>query len=215
MLKILTNNRLFFILFLIWVVFWAVLQLLFTPTEIMFWINRHHNSLSDSFFRYVTLLGEDTVWLGMFFYFAFEKYVKGIEKNQAIKVLLISWLSKVLVSVSLKNIFNYPRPIEVYQHSSQAIHLVDGVTMHHWQSFPSGHTMTAFAFACVCLFVLKNIRLAMIYLLVAMLVGYSRMYLFQHFPRDVFAGGVLGVGVVVIVFISLNKKITTQTQRTH
>lgn len=199
MLKILTNNRLFFIIFLIWVVFGAVLQLLFTPTEIMFWINRHHNSLSDSFFRYVTLLGEDTVWLGLFSYFAFEKYVKGIENNQAIKVLLISWLSKVLVSVSLKNIFNYPRPIEVYQHSSQAIHLVDGITMHHWQSFPSGHTMTAFSFACVCLFLSKKTYLAIIPLLVAMLVGYSRMYLFQHFPRDVFAGSVLGVGVVVFV----------------
>ena len=195
MLKILTNNRLFFILFLIWVVCGAVLQLLFTPTEIMFWINRHHNSLSDSFFRYVTLLGEDTVWLGLFSYFVFEKYVKGIDNNQAIKVLLISWLSKVLVSVSLKNIFNYPRPIEVYQHSSQAIHLVDGVTMHHWQSFPSGHTMTAFAFACVLLFVSNKKYLTIIALLIAMLVGYSRMYLFQHFPRDVFAGSVLGVGI--------------------
>lgn len=209
MLKILTNNRLFFILFLIWVVFGAVLQLLFTSTEIMFWINRHHNSMLDTFFYCVTLFGEDTVWLGLFSYFAFEKYVKGIENNQAIKVLLISWLSKVLVSVSLKNIFNYPRPIEVYQHSSQAIHLVDGVTMHHWQSFPSGHTMTAFAFACVCLFIFKKTHLTIIALLVAMLVGYSRMYLFQHFPRDVFAGSVLGVGVCIIVFILSNKKITT------
>ncbi len=209
MLKILTNNRLFFIIFFVWVIFGAVLQLLFSPTEIMFWINQHHNSLSDSFFRYVTLLGEDTVWLGLFSYFAFEKYVKGIENNQAIKVLLISWLSKVLVSVSLKNIFNYPRPIEVYQHSNQAIHLVDGVTIHHWQSFPSGHTMTAFAFACVCLFLSKKTFPAIIALLLAMLVGYSRMYLFQHFPRDVFAGSVLGVSVSIIVFILSNKKIST------
>jgi membrane-associated phospholipid phosphatase len=196
MLKILTNNRLFFILFLIWVVFGAVLQLIFTPTEIMFWINRHHNSLSDSFFYYVTLLGEDTIWLGLLSFFTFEKYIKGKENNHVIKVLLISWLSKVLVSVSLKNIFNYPRPIEVYQFSTQDIHLVDGVTVHHWQSFPSGHTMTAFSFACVCLFVLNRPRLAIIPLLLAMLVGYSRMYLFQHFPRDVFAGGVLGVGII-------------------
>ena len=138
MLKILTNNRLFFIIFFIWVVFGAVLQLLFSPTEIMFWINRHHNSLTDSFFCYITLLGEDTIWLGLLLYFTFEKYTKGIKNNQAIKVLLISWLSKVLVSVSLKNVFNYPRPIEVYQHSSRAIHLVDGITIHHWLSFPWG-----------------------------------------------------------------------------
>lgn len=195
MLKILTNNRLFFIIFFVWVILGAVLQLLFTPTEIMFWINRNHNSLLDSFFYYVTLLGEDTIWFTLLCSFAYDNYVREKNRSYAIKVLLISWLSKVLVSVSLKNIFNFPRPIEVYQHSGQAIHLVDGVTMHHWQSFPSGHTMTAFAFACVCLFVQKKTSPAIIALLLAMLVGYSRMYLFQHFPRDVFAGSVLGVGI--------------------
>lgn len=207
MLKILTNNRLFFIIFFVWVILGAILQLFFSPTELMFWINQHHNSLLDSFFYYVTLLGEDTIWFALLCSFVYDNYVREKDKSYVIKVLLISWLSKVLVSVSLKNIFNFPRPIEVYQHSGQAIHLVDGITMHHWQSFPSGHTMTAFAFACVCLFVLKNTRLAVMFLFVAMLVGYSRMYLFQHFPRDVFAGGVLGVGIVIFVafFLKSNK----------
>jgi membrane-associated phospholipid phosphatase len=208
MLKILTNNRLFFIIFLIWVIFGGVLQLLFTPTEIMFWINRHHNSLSDSFFYYVTLLGEDMIWFLMLCSLVYDYYVLENNRNDAIKVLLISWLSKVLLSVSLKNIFNYPRPIEVYQHSGQVIHFVDGITIHHWQSFPSGHTLTAFAFACVCLFLKKKTYPAIIALLIAMLVGYSRIYLFQHFPRDVFVGGVLGVGVVVIAaFFQKSNKI--------
>jgi len=208
MLKILTNNRLFFIIFLIWVIFVGVLQLLFTPTEIMFWINRHHNSLSDSFFYYVTLFGEDMIWFLMLCSLVYDYYVLENNRNDAIKVLLISWLSKVLLSVSLKNIFNYPRPIEVYQHSGQVIHFVDGITIHHWQSFPSGHTLTAFAFACVCLFLSKKTYPAIIALLIAMLVGYSRIYLFQHFPRDVFVGGVLGVGVVVIVaFFQKSNKI--------
>jgi membrane-associated phospholipid phosphatase len=208
MLKILTNNRLFFIIFLIWVIFVGVLQLLFTPTEIMFWINRHHNSLSDSFFYYVTLFGEDMIWFLMLCSLVYDYYVLENNRNDAIKVLLISWLSKVLLSVSLKNIFNYPRPIEVYQHSGQVIHFVDGITIHHWQSFPSGHTLTAFAFACVCLFLSKKTYPAIIALLIAMLVGYSRIYLFQHFPRDVFVGGVLGVGVVVIAaFFQKSNKI--------
>lgn len=208
MLKILTNNRLFFIIFLIWVIFVGVLQLLFTPTEIMFWINRHHNSLSDSFFYYVTLFGEDMIWFLMLCSLVYDYYVLENNRNDAIKVLLISWLSKVLLSVSLKNIFNYPRPIEVYQHSGQVIHFVDGITIHHWQSFPSGHTLTAFAFACVCLFLSKKTYPAIIALLIAMLVGYSRIYLFQHFPRDVFVGGVLGVGVVIIAaFFQKSNKI--------
>lgn len=195
MLKILINNRTFFIIFLLWVIFGALLQLFYSPTTLMFWINRHHNSLLDVFFKYVTHFGEDYTWLLLLFYFIFVNYFQGIEKSKEIKMLVISWLTKVFISVSLKNVFNLPRPIEVYQNTGQEIHLVNGVEIAHWFSFPSGHTMTAFAFACFVLIYLKQNRFAIVALFVAILVGYSRMYLFQHFPRDVFAGGILGVSV--------------------
>jgi membrane-associated phospholipid phosphatase len=207
MLKILINNRTFFIIFLLWVIFGALLQLFYTQTELMFWINRHHNSLLDTFFRYVTLFGEDYTWLLLLLYFVFVNYFQGIKKSNEIKMLVISWLAKVFLSVSLKNIFNLPRPIEVYQNTGQEIHLVNGVEIAHWQSFPSGHTMTAFAFACFILLYLKQKKLAIIALFLAILVAYSRMYLFQHFPRDVFAGGILGLSVVsIILTLSLQKK---------
>jgi membrane-associated phospholipid phosphatase len=206
MLKILINNRTFFIIFLLWVIFGALLQLFYTQTELMFWINRHHNSLLDTFFRYVTLFGEDYTWLLLLLYFVFVNYFQGIKKSNEIKMLVISWLAKVFLSVSLKNIFNLPRPIEVYQNTGQEIHLVNGVEIAHWQSFPSGHTMTAFAFACFILLYLKQKKLAIIALFLAILVAYSRMYLFQHFPRDVFAGGILGLSVVsIILTLSLQK----------
>lgn len=195
MLKILINNRTFFIIFLLWVIFGALLQLFCSPTALMFWINKHHNSLLDTLFRYVTLFGEDYTWLFLLFYFVFVNYFQGIDKSKGIKMLVISWLVKVFLSVSLKNIFNLPRPIEVYQNIRQEIHLVNGVEIAHWQSFPSGHTMTAFAFACFVLLYLKQKKLAIFTLCVAIFVGYSRMYLFQHFPRDVFAGSILGVAI--------------------
>lgn len=206
MLKILINNRTFFIIFLLWVIFGALLQLFYTQTELMFWMNRHHNSLLDTFFRYVTLFGEDYTWLLLLLYFVFVNYFQGIKKSNEIKMLVILWLAKVFLSVSLKNIFNLPRPIEVYQNTGQEIHLVNGVEIAHWQSFPSGHTMTAFAFACFILLYLKQKKLAIIALFLAILVAYSRMYLFQHFPRDVFAGGILGLSVVsIILTLSLQK----------
>lgn len=207
MLKILINNRTFFIIFLLWVVFGALLQLFYTPTQLMFWINQHHNDFLDGFFRFITLLGEDFTWLGLLIFFAFENFIQGIKKINEIKLLLITWLAKVILSVSLKNIFSLPRPMEVYQNSGKTIHLVEGVTMHHWKSFPSGHTMTAFAFACFCLFVLKNNKMAIVSLFLAMLVAYSRMYLFQHFPRDVVAGSIFAVGTTLIIFIIYKKRL--------
>lgn len=178
----------------------------------MFWINQHHNYLLDTFFKYITYFGEDYTWLFLLLYLIFVNYFQGIEKSKEIKILVISWLVKVFLSVSLKNIFNLPRPIEVYQNIKQEIHLVDGVEIAHWQSFPSGHTMTAFAFACFISVYLKQKKLAILALFVAILVGYSRMYLFQHFPRDVFAGGILGVSVVSII-LTLSSQKTRRTTK--
>ncbi|WP_435352732.1 phosphatase PAP2 family protein [Emticicia sp. SJ17W-69] len=208
MLKILINNRSFFFVFLLWLIVGALLQLIYTPTELMFWVNAHNNELLDIFFKYLTILGEDLVWLGLLIGLLFSKYALKTEQTDKIKFLLIAWLAKVFVSVSLKNIFSLPRPMEVYQNMGREIHVVKGVEIHYFQSFPSGHTMTAFAFACFVTLFLKQPKWGVFSLLIAILVGYSRMYLFQHFPRDVFAGGILGVAVVTITWI-VNKNLKT------
>ncbi len=200
MLKILTNHHTFFIVFLLWVVIGALLQVFFTQTDIMFWLNRQHNFVLDGFFKNITRLGEDYIWLVLLIYFVFVNYFQGIKKSSEIRLLLFSWLGKVVLSVSLKNIFNLPRPMEVYQNFGREIHLVNGVEIYHWQSFPSGHTMTAFAFVCFVAIVLNKPKWSVVCLLIAMLVGISRIYLFQHFPRDVFAGSVLGMGVMLAAF---------------
>jgi len=71
---------------------------------------------------------------------------------------------------------------------SHLIHVVKGVELHSIGSFPSGHTTTAFCFYLLaCLFFNKRWVVFGGFLL-ALLVGYSRIYLAQHFPRDV-AGG--------------------------
>ena len=85
--------------------------------------------------------------------------------------------------------------MEVYQNTGREIHLVSGVEIHYLQSFPSGHTMTAFALACFVAIVLKQTKLSVFCLFLAILVGISRIYLFQHFPIDVFSGSILGVAV--------------------
>jgi len=58
-------------------------------------------------------------------------------------------------------------------------------------SFPSGHTTASFAVAIV---ISKYIRKLMIPTLVlAILISYSRMYLYVHYPSDILAGIILGV----------------------
>lgn len=58
-------------------------------------------------------------------------------------------------------------------------------------SFPSGHTAAAFA-AAVALFLCHK-KAGSLALTLALTMGFSRLYLFVHFPSDVLAGAFLGV----------------------
>ncbi len=60
-------------------------------------------------------------------------------------------------------------------------------------SFPSGHTMHSVAAAC-SIGLSGNRRLFLAMLPLALLIGFSRVYLMMHYPLDVLAGALLGVG---------------------
>lgn len=58
-------------------------------------------------------------------------------------------------------------------------------------SFPSGHTTSAFAVFGV--FWGLNSNLVYIFLVIAILIAFSRLYLYLHYPSDVFVGIILGL----------------------
>lgn len=58
-------------------------------------------------------------------------------------------------------------------------------------SFPSGHTGASFA-AAAALFFGKN-RMGAPAFIMAALIGFSRIYLYVHYPADVLAGALLGI----------------------
>ena len=71
-------------------------------------------------------------------------------------------------------------------------------------SFPSGHTASCFAAVGTLLFTFKKLGVPM--LLFAAFMGFSRMYLFVHFPTDVLAGAAMGLlmaWVTVLIFREL------------
>jgi undecaprenyl-diphosphatase len=60
-------------------------------------------------------------------------------------------------------------------------------------SFPSGHTMTAFAVWASLASAIPTLSLP--YLLLAILIGLSRIFLGLHYPTDVLVGALLGSAI--------------------
>ncbi len=71
----------------------------------------------------------------------------------------------------------------------------------HDYSFPSGHTLASFEAAMV-LFLYRR-RLGVPALLLAGAIGFSRMYLFVHYPTDVLAGMALGILLAVAAAVGM------------
>ena len=94
------------------------------------------------------------------------------------------------------------RPSKFFElYETYKLHLIDGVKMHSLQSFPSGHTATAFNIFIMLAFIVKSNTLKLLFFIMAVLVAYSRVYLSQHFLMDITAGSVVGVTIMVLVFI--------------
>lgn len=96
-----------------------------------------------------------------------------------------------LGNVVLKNLFARSRPCWI----DESIILL--VKNPRDFSFPSGHTLIAFEAAASIWLVHRRWGSAALFL--AVLIGFSRMYLFVHFPTDVLGGMVLGTGIAVFV----------------
>ena len=60
-------------------------------------------------------------------------------------------------------------------------------------SFPSGHTVASFEAATVLL--LRDRKWGVCALVLACLIAFSRLYLYVHYPTDVLAAMVLGIGI--------------------
>ena len=73
----------------------------------------------------------------------------------------------------------------------------------HDFSFPSGHTLASFE-ATVMIY-LHNKKWGRISFVLAILISFSRMYLFVHFPTDILCGAALGALISILVYDGYEK----------
>ena len=155
----------------------------------------------------VTLFGE-----GGIFWIAWAVLMLVFPKTRKTGIAMaIALIMGVLIcNVTLKPLIGRPRPYDYQlEHFGVTIKLL--IDAQHDYSFPSGHTIASFEAAVALL--LNDKRMGIPAMVIAVLVTFSRLYLYVHYPTDVifsmFAGillGLLGCAIVSIVYHFLPQK---------
>ena len=165
---------------------------------ILYWIQENIRcAFFDGIFPIITSLCEGgIIWIlfGVALLF-FKKY-----RKYGFFLLIAMLLGSVIGNDIIKPLVARPRPCHIA--SVLPDMLIDIPTSF---SFPSGHTASSVVSATVLVCANKKFGYAAIPL--AVLIAFSRMYLFVHFPTDILAGAILGVSLAFATIYVGNKLI--------
>jgi membrane-associated phospholipid phosphatase len=152
-------------------------------------LNNYHSFWLNVFFVNYTFFGDGIFSLALCGILFHKK------QHQLALCILLAFLSSGMFVQVLKNLIYAPRPT-IFFEASQYLFKLDNIgnSGGGYNSFPSGHTTSAFSLATIFAVRCRKKYVGIILLLAAILVGYSRIYLAQHFTMDVFVGAIIGIG---------------------
>jgi len=183
------------LLVLIYLISFGVILLLTNHGDVVLWTNERHTVFLDLFFKYLTHLGDGLVLgilaLGLLLtnYFKFYQALIAIAIQTALVHLFKQWLAA-----------GEPRPKTYFANRINELNFVEGVKVNAFGSFPSGHTASAFTLAFILILFTENKALKITIFVMALLIGFSRVYLLQHFFIDIYIGSIFGIISVLIAW---------------
>ena len=161
----------------------------------------------DKFMVTITSLGNmSIIWIAFIIIFLSTREYKTMGKVMVLGFIL----NLIIVNLLLKNIFARVRPFNIVNHADLLIPtLKDG-------SFPSGHTSYAFTIFTIVLFMAKKKSLKVLTGILAVLIAFSRLYLYVHFPTDVIGGVIIGFILAILAMkIYFSKNIREKLANTN
>ncbi len=146
-----------------------------------------HNQVTDFIFPLLSRIGNaGAVWLMIAIILGYNRQTRCIAWSLFFSLALAHIISQIL-----KPIIGRPRPFVANPDVTLLIHTPGGY------SCPSGHSATSFA-AATALW-LFNSRLGAAALVLALLIAFSRVFLYVHYPSDTLLGSLLGVLCAFII----------------
>ena len=107
----------------------------------------------------------------------------------------------LICNLYLKPVVARIRPYDFQEQMGVLINLL--IEKEHSLSFPSGHTIASFEAATAIL--LRHKKLGIAAMILAILIAFSRMYLYVHYLTDVIASVFLGIGLAFLASWIVNK----------
>ncbi len=199
MRTIFKTNFSFLFPYLIFIVFGGFLLFADSKVNIHLAFNSFHNPFFDTFFFYMTYLGDGTMALLIVIMLLAVKY------RYALIVGASNIIASLITQILKQTLFSDVVRPKKYFEGIHDLYLVPGVDNLLYYSFPSGHATCAFALYFSLSLIVKSNTLKLLFFIIALLVGYSRIYLSQHFFGDIYAGSLIGVGTTILVYLAIQK----------
>lgn len=182
-------------------------MLLSYSKESMFiYVNTNHTPVLDTFMFGITLFGQAEVVIPVLLLLLL---LPAYRNWWYFTLAAVCNVLPILVQQGMKAWFDEPRPLKYFSEAPWIHKLPHWPSLFH-HSFPSGHTEGAFSFFCfLSLLLYRSHRpWAFLFFIVALIVGYSRMYLSAHFFADVYVGSIVGVVVTTLCYVLMTKYIS-------
>lgn len=172
--------------------------------QILDQIQKMRSPIGDEIMCFITSLG-NAGWIWIVLAAALLMYPKTRKTGCIVAAALIFDL--ILCNGILKNLIARTRPFDI----NTAVELI--VKRPRDYSFPSGHTAASFA-TIGALFFAGQKKLGIAALVPGILIAFSRLYLYVHFPTDILGGILVGLlaGFCGYICIKMYEKKVQQKQ---
>jgi membrane-associated phospholipid phosphatase len=168
--------------------------------ELHLWFNKFHFEELNSFFSFITYLGDGLGWVIFCIIFLFISF-KG-----SLFIFLSGLLSGTITQVLKRFVFNdINRPLFYFK--PEDLPTISGIDNHMNFSFPSGHSTSAFALFFTLSLIINKPKISIGFFFLAFLAAFSRIYLHQHFYRDTYVGAFIGVVSTLVIYYWFYKKV--------